>query len=101
MESERARGAQQAQPSLLGQAIPLKVVTGVAAGDEVIPVSVAAARARNHMVEAQFRGRELPAAILALVVVAGKDVPPVELDCLPGEFFVAQQANDPRHLDLA
>ena len=57
--------------------------------------------ARNDVVQAQLGRRKLLAAELALVVVAGKDVPPIELHRVLGQPFVADQANDARHLDLA
>ena len=52
------------------------------------------------MIEAELLSGELPAAVLALVVIAGEDVPPVEFDRLLGHFVVTEQANDPGHLQF-
>ena len=64
-------------------------------------VDYTALAARHDVVQAQLRGRELLAAVLALVVVAREDVAAVELHRLLRQLFVAEQANDARHLDFA
>src|SRR6266545_3172898 len=53
------------------------------------------------LVQAEFRGREPLAAILALVVVAREDVAAVELHRLLRRLFVGEQTNDSWHLDFA
>jgi hypothetical protein len=49
------------------------------------------------VVERQFAGRETPAAILAVVFVAGEDVPSVEFDLVPGQPVVKKQPDYSRH----
>src|SRR5205085_10364580 len=68
------RLADQAHVRLLGRAAALADVAAHAGADDVLPGAGAALAARQHVVQAQFRGRELLAAVLALVVVAGEDV---------------------------
>src|SRR5262249_43732071 len=86
---------------LLRRPAALLDVAGHAGADDVLPGARAPLAAGHHVVEAQLAGRELLAAVLALVVVAGEDVPPVELHRLLGEPVVAHQPDDARHLDLA
>src|SRR5437870_2546578 len=95
------RLADQAQVGLPRRAAALAHVAADAGTDDVVPRALAALAARDDVVQAQFRSRELPAAVLALVVVAGEDVAPVELHRLLGQLLVADQADDARHLDLA
>ena len=53
------------------------------------------------MVEAEFLGGKLLATVLALVVVAGKNVPAVELHGLSGKAIVVHQSNHTGYLNLA
>src|SRR6266545_1790177 len=95
------RLADQAQVRLLGRAAALADVAGDAGADDVLPGALAALAPRRHVVQAQFRGREPLAAILALVVVAREDVAAVELHRLLRQLFVGEQTNDSWHLDFA
>src|SRR5205823_4971926 len=72
-----------------------------AGADDVVPGAYAALAARHDVVQAQLRGRIALAAVLALVVVAREDVAAVELHRLLRQLVVVEQADDPRHLDLA
>src|SRR5262249_23199520 len=93
--------ADQAHVGLLGRPAALADVAGDAGTNDVVPGAHAALAARHDVVQAQLVGREALAAVLALVVVAGENVPPVELYRLPRQLVVAGQADDARHLDLA
>src|SRR5262249_58813800 len=85
---------------LLGRPAALADVAGHAGADDVLPGRRAALAARDYVVQAQLGGRVLLAAVLALVVVAGEDVPPVELHRLPRQLVVGQEPDHARHLDL-
>ena len=52
------------------------------------------------MIEAQLAGGKPLAAILAVIFVAGKNVPPAEADRLPRQAVVFHEANHPWHLQL-
>src|SRR5262249_56683859 len=93
--------ADQAQVGLLRRAAALLDVAVDARADDVVPRARAALAARDHVVQAQLVGRELPAAVLALVVVAGENVSPVELHRLLRQLVVIDKADRARHLDLA
>ena len=70
------RLARKFQSGLFGGAVALAVVAAVAAGDEVVPRALPAARARHHVVERQLRRRQAVAAELAGIAVAQQDVLP-------------------------
>lgn len=42
----------------------------------------------------------MPAAILAMVFVAGEDIPAVELDLASGQTIIEEQPDDSRHGDV-
>src|SRR5882724_7946884 len=86
------RLADQAHVGLPRRAAALADVARHAGADDVVPRALAALAARRHVVQAQLRRRELPAAVLALVVVAGEDVPAIELHRLLRQLLVAEQA---------
>src|SRR5205823_7400109 len=73
------RLADQAHVRLLRRAAALADVAGHAGADDVVPRALPALAARDDVVQAQFRGRKLAAAVLALVVVARADVAAVGL----------------------
>src|SRR6266496_6754842 len=60
-----ARSAQEAEAGLVGGEVSFPAVAGNAAGDDVVPSLVAAARHRDHVVEGELPGRKAVAAILA------------------------------------
>src|SRR5262249_36729065 len=95
------RLANEAHVGLFRGPAALLDVAAHAGTDDVFPGARAAAAARHDVIETQFRGRVLLAAVLALVIVAGKDIAPVELYRLLRQLVVAEQANDPRRLNLA
>ncbi len=74
MEGKRPRRAKGPQAGLFGQPVPLSVVAGMAAAHQVIPIGMAAARARNHMVQRQLRRGKHLAAELARIAVSEEDI---------------------------
>jgi hypothetical protein len=50
------------------------MIAAFAAGNQIIPRGLPSARAWQHMIERQFRGRVLSSAVLASGVVAQQDV---------------------------
>src|SRR5579863_4208476 len=75
VEREGARLAQQDHVvDFAEQAIAFSAVALVAAGDEIFPCGVAAARTRNHVIERELAGRVGFAAVLAGVAVTEQDV---------------------------
>src|SRR5882724_2138054 len=74
MQTERARHASQAHVRFLRSPIALAVVAPDAAGDEVLPRTLALARARHYMVERQLARRQGLVAVLAGVTVAQQNV---------------------------
>src|SRR5262249_20745044 len=95
------RLAYQVHAGFLGSPAALTDVARDAGADDVLPGAGTPLAARHDVVEAQLACGKLLAAVLALVVIAGEYVPPVELYRLLGQAVVANQANDPRHLDFA
>jgi hypothetical protein len=65
-----------------------------AGADEVVPRGFAAEGARDDVIEGEFLGGELLAAVLAEGVVAGVDVAAVEFDVLAREAVVGEKADD-------
>src|SRR5262249_7900579 len=72
LADQRHRGLARGAAALLDVAVH-------ASANDVLPRRRTALTARDHVVQAQLAGRELLAAILALVVVPCEDVPAVEL----------------------
>ena len=75
-------------------------VAAHAAAHQVLPTGSAALGARHDVVEAEFLGGKSFAAVLAAVVVAGKDVAAVELGFAPRHAVVVQEPDDPRHREV-
>src|ERR1700693_3860083 len=71
--------ANQSHVRFLRSSTTLAHIAADARADDVVPRALTALAARDDVVEAQFRGRKLPAAVLTLVVVAREDVAAVEL----------------------
>src|SRR5208283_3797926 len=101
MERERPGTAHQAQTGFLGSAVALAVVALVAAGDEVLPGGVAPAGTRHDVVERELGSGERPAAELARIAIAQKDILAREGAGLLGNVAIGQQANDGRNLEGA
>src|SRR5262245_49910553 len=95
------RLADQAHVRLLRRAAALADVAVHARAHDVLPRRHAALAARRDVVEAEFARRVLPPAVLALVVVAGKDVSAIELYRLLRHLVVVEEPDDARHLNLA
>ena len=85
---------------LVRRPAPLVHVALDASADEVFPRGQAPAAARNHVVDAQLLRGEMPAAVLAAMVVPGQNVAPTQTQLLLGQPIVREQADHPRHLNL-
>lgn len=66
----------------------------------VLPGRFTAHASGDYVVERQFAGRETLAAILAVVFVAGEDVPPVEFYLVSRQAVVKKQPDNSRHGDI-
>ena len=85
---------------LLGGPASLPYVAARARADDILPLRFSARAPRHDVVERKLaRGEALP-AILAPVVIARKDIPPVELDGTLRKPVVDEQPDDARDLDL-
>ena len=76
VEIEGTRFTRGPHVDFVRKLVALAAVTGMAAGDEVLPGGEAAARARDHVIQCEFAGGKRRAAILAGVAVAQQDVFP-------------------------
>ena len=74
VEIEGTRLAGGPHVGFVRKLIAFAAIAGVATGDEVLPSGEASARARDHVVEGEFSGGKIGAAILTGVAVAQKDV---------------------------
>jgi len=79
---------------------PLADVAPHTRTDQVFPARSASQTAWQHVVQAQFAGREPFAAILAAVGVAGKNIATVKSNPLSGDAIVVQQPQDSRDADF-
>ena len=95
------RFSDQRHVGLLRGAPALADVALHAGAHNVFPGADAALAARQNVVQAQLARRELLAALLTLIVVAGKNVPTIELHRLLGQLVVVQEADHARNLDPA
>src|ERR1043165_6945756 len=93
-------GTDELHSRLLGRAAALLGVAPEAGADEVFPRFAAAEGARQDVVDREVRGREVLAAVLALVAVAGEEVAAVELHGLGRQLLVAEEADDAGHGDI-
>ena len=82
---------------LLGRATTFADIALHTGAHDIFPRGRAALAARNDVVERQFTGRELIAAVLTAVVIAREQVASVELHLLSRQPIVNRQANNPRH----
>src|SRR5262249_23368309 len=94
------RWADEFEMGFLRGAAAFAHVAGHAGADDVFPGRVAAAAARDDVVETELAGGEMLAAILAAIAVAGEQIAAVEADRLPRDAIERQQANHARHLQL-
>src|SRR5256885_5157320 len=74
VQRKRARPAQQMHPRLFRCAIALAMIAALAAGHQIVPGRLSAARTWRDVVQGQLRRRELLAAILARGMIAQQDV---------------------------
>src|SRR5262245_23304739 len=84
------RLADQAHVRLLRRATALADIAIHTRAHDILPRRHAALAAWRDVVEAQLARRMLPPAVLALVVVAGEDVPAVELHRLLRHLVVVE-----------
>ncbi len=84
------RLADQCQVGLPWCSAALSDITVHTGTDDIIPGGTTSLAPGNDVVEAQFTGRKLLAAILALVVIAGEDIPPVEFHGLLRQLIVPE-----------
>ena len=75
-------------------------VTGRAGTDNIFPGRFAAQAPRDDMVKGQFAGREVLAAVLAVVPVACEDVTAVKLYFRSRQAVVREQADNAGHGDV-
>ena len=68
--------------------------------DDIFPNRFSAHTSWGDMVERQLAGGEFPAAILTVILVAGKDVPSIKLDFISRQSVVEQQPNNFRHSNI-
>lgn len=81
----------------VGEQIPaLAMVTCDAGGDDILPIGLAVAAARDDMIEGELMGREAGAAILARKIVAHEDVEPRKGRALDGHRLVLLETNNTR-----
>ena len=73
------------------EAVGLEGIDVTTAGDDILPTGAPAPFTGNDMVEGEVRGLAALAGILAGIIVADKDVLPVELDLGDGQAIEAAQ----------
>jgi len=84
----------------VGQLVGLERIDVAAAGDDVLPAGLAAALARDDVVEGQVRRTAALAGVLAGVVVADEHVLAVELDLGDRKAVEGAQQQHLGHQDL-
>ena len=83
-------------PGFLRSPVSLPMIATLAAGNQIIPRGLPSARAWQHMIERQLRGRILGAAVLAGRVVAQKNVFPRERSTFKRNVDVLSQTDNRR-----
>lgn len=86
--------------SLFGRTTTFAAVAWNTAADEVFPTVAATESTGDDVVECEFAGDELLAAVLAHVAIACVDVASVEFDVLFGQAVVSEEADDARDSDV-
>src|ERR1700684_3891430 len=98
MQREGPRLTQQLNVAdLVKQMIPLSAITGMAAGDKILPGRKPPARTGYHMVQGKLARRQNNPAVLAAVTVAKQDVLTRESTRLMWNAPVLKQPNHRRH----
>ena len=92
-----ARLADQVQTGLAGGAVALAGVARNARAHDVFPVGGPAPIARDHVVEVQITPIKSPAAVLAYIFIAFKNIVPRELYFLSGKPIITEQQNYTRN----
>ena len=90
----------QLHSGLLGRAPALLDVASGASTDNIRPRRFPAQTSRDDVVQRKLARGITLAAILAFVLIAGEDVPPIELHLGSRQPIVEEQPNYPRHRDM-
>ena len=81
-------------PGFFRSPVSLSMIATLAAGNQIIPRGLPSARAWQHMIERQLRGRILSAAVLAGRMVAQKNVLPRKRATFKRNVDVLSQTNN-------
>ena len=81
-------------PGLFRSPVALAMIATFAAGNQIIPRGLPSARAWQHMIESQFRGRVLSSAVLASGVVAQQNVLSRERTTFKRNVDIFRQTNN-------
>ena len=79
--------------------VSLSMIATLATGNQIIPRGLPSARAWQHMIERQLRGRILRAAVLAGRMVAQKNVFPRERSTFKRNVDVFSQTDNRRRMN--
>ena len=90
----------QRHAGLLRRLAPLPDVARRACADNVRPNRLAPHTPRNNVVQRKLARRESFAAVLASVLVAGENIPTIELHLRPRQPIVKKKPNNPGHRDI-
>jgi len=77
----------------------LLAVALMAAADHIFPGGSAPLRARDDVIEVELAPGKPPAAILAGILIPGKNIEPAETDSPLGHPVIGDQEDDPRDFD--
>src|SRR5258708_4056118 len=94
MPLRAVREADQTHVRLVQELVALAHVARQAGADDVLPRGLATARDGDDVVERELRGRELPSAELAAVLVAKVDVATREFHLLARKAIEGQELDD-------
>src|SRR6185369_15021093 len=83
-------------PGLFRSPVTLTMIAAFAAGNQIIPRGLPSARAWQHMIESQFRGRVLSSAILAGGMVTQQNVLSREGATFKRDMNIFRKSNDRR-----
>jgi len=74
VQAERPGYSRQFHAGFIGGAIPLAVVAGMTAGNQILPSRLAGSGARDDVIQGQLTGGKRPMAILTRISIAHQDV---------------------------
>jgi len=92
----------QLHTGMVGALAALLYIAGRTGTDNVLPSGLAAHASRDDVVQRQLTGREMLAAVLAPVLIAGENVTAVEFDLGSWQAVVKKQPDNPghRHMEI-